>query len=73
MENEDKGDGKEDTNAVNETQKVPRAKEIHLIDLSKATTDSLTVLADATLGTSNSTQSNIPPNSLPDLVGENIG
>ena len=28
MENEDKDDGKENTNAVNEAKKVPRAKEI---------------------------------------------
>ena len=73
VENEDKDDGKEDTNALNEMHKVARAKEIQPIDLSKATTDSLTVLADAALATSNVMQSNIPSNSLPDLVGENIG
>ena len=37
VENEDKDDGKEDTNAVNEARKVPRAKESQPLDLSKAT------------------------------------
>ena len=61
MENEDKEDGKEDTNAVNETKMSLELKKIQSIDLPKATTDSLTVLADAALATSEATQSNIPP------------
>ena len=73
VENEDKDEGQGGTNAVNEVQKVPSAKEIQPINLSQATTDFPTVLADAALATSTATQSNIPPNSLPDLVEDNIG
>ena len=66
VENEDKDGSKENTNAVNEAQKVPRTKEIQPIDLAKATTDSLAVLADTALAISNATQ----PNTHPDLVEE---
>ena len=69
VENEEKDDTKD---AVTEAQKVSRAKEIQP-NLSQATTDSLSVLADTALATSNATQPNIPPNSLSDLVEEAVG
>ena len=69
VETEEKDDTKD---AVTEVHKVPRAKEIQP-NLSQVTTDSLSVLADTALATSNAKQPNIPPNSLPDLVEETLG
>ena len=69
VENGDKDEAKD---AITEAQKVPRAKEIQP-NLSQATTDSLSVLADETLSTSNATQPNIPPHSLSDHVEETVG
>ena len=68
VKNKEKDDTKD---AVTEAQKVPRAKEIQP-NLSQATTDSLSVLVDAALATSNATLPNIPPNSLSDLVTETV-
>ena len=56
METEEKDDTKD---AVTEVQKVPRAKEIQP-NLSQATTDSLSVLADAALATSDATPPKYP-------------
>ena len=60
---------------VSEVQKVPEAKNIQP-NLSQEPTDSLSVLADVTLPTSDTTQPNTqlndPPKSLPDLVTESI-
>ena len=67
MENEDKDEAKD---GVTEAHKVPREIQPNL---SQATKDSLSGLADAVFATSNATQSNIPPNSFPDLGQENIG
>ena len=56
VETEEKDDTKD---AVTEAQKVPRAKEIQP-NLSQATTDSLSMLADAALVTSDATPPIIP-------------
>ena len=62
--------GKDDvTNEIPEVEKVPRAKEIQP-NLSQATTDALSVLADTAIAIH--TPSNNPPNSLPDLVTETV-
>ena len=59
------GDG--DSTTVPKVKEVPRAKEIQP-SLSHKPTNSLSVLADTAIATSNHTPSNDPPNSLPDLV-----
>ena len=61
--------------AIPEVQKVPKAKEVQP-NLSQEPKDSLSVLADAALATSNATkpntQPNDPPKSLPDLVTASV-
>ena len=52
-------------------KKVPKAKEIQP-NLSQATTDALSVLADTAIATSDHTLPNNPPKSLPDLVTESV-
>ena len=68
-------EAKEATEEVPEAQKVPKAKKIQP-NLSQELTDSLSVLADTPLATSNVTQPNTQPNdpqkSLPDLVTESV-
>ena len=56
-------EAKEATEAVPEVQKVPEAKEIQP-NLSQEPTDSLSLLADAALDTSNATQPNTQQNAL---------
>ena len=55
------------TDKIPKVKEVPRAKEIQP-NLSQATIDALSVLADTTIATSDHTPPNNPPNSFPDIV-----
>ena len=55
------------TDEVPKVKEVPRAREIQP-NLSQATTDALSVLADTAIATSDHIPPNNPPNSFPDLV-----
>ena len=63
------GDGDNATDKIPKVKEVPRAKEIQP-NLSQATTDALSVLADTSIAIH--TPPNNPPNSLPDLITETV-
>ena len=68
-------EAKDDTEEIPVVQKTPRAKEVPS-NLSQEPTESLSVLADVALATSDTTQPdtqpNDPPKSPPDLVTESV-
>ena len=59
------------TDEIPKVKEVPRAKEIQP-NLSQATTDTLSVLADRVIAISDHTPPNNPPHSLPDLFTETV-
>ena len=63
--------GNDETDEIPKVKGVPRAKEIQP-NLSQATTDALSVLADTAIATSDQTLPNNPPNSFLDLVTETV-
>ena len=64
--------GKDDaTNEIPKVKKVPGSKEIQS-NLSQATTNTLSVLANIAITTSNHTLPNHPPKFFPDLITESV-
>ena len=59
------------TDEIKRMKEVPRAKEIQS-NLSQATTDALSVLADTAIATSDHIPPNNPPNSFPDIVTDSV-